>query len=230
MVIPDGFGQTGLTMSRAAKKLEYGIDDKEFVLNIDADVIGTIKTNSHSSLITDSAAAGTAFSTGYKTVNGYLGMDENKNTKGTILEALKLQGYKTGLVVTSTMTHATPAAYVAHVDDRDLQDKIAEQILDTTIADIKVDYLSGGGKCWWTPQNATDSCRKDDLNLITKAKDKGYNYFETREQFDDYVQNGGLTLPAFSLWANDGHIDFEIDRNPETTPSLSEQTKLAVDT
>lgn len=59
--------------------------------------------------MTDSAAAGTALACGYKTDNGALGVLPNGQPVGSVLEAAKLNGFKTGLVVTSTINHATPA-------------------------------------------------------------------------------------------------------------------------
>ncbi|MEJ7230853.1 alkaline phosphatase, partial [Staphylococcus epidermidis] len=66
--------------------------------------------------ITDSAVAGTALSTGKKTFNGAIGVDNNKQAQKTVLEQAKESGKSTGLVSTAEITDATPAAYAAHVD------------------------------------------------------------------------------------------------------------------
>ncbi len=100
--------------------------------------IGLIKTSCTSHTITDSAAGATAFSTGEKTYKRAIGVSKDSLPLPTILETLKDKGYQTGLVSLTSITHATPAAYYAHVKDRDLQDDIALQLVD-------VDFFAGGG-------------------------------------------------------------------------------------
>lgn len=102
--------------------------------------IGLIKTSSTSHKITDSAAGATAFSTGQKTYKRAIGVSSDSTALPNILELLQKKGYKTGLVSLTSITHATPAAYYAHVKDRDLQDDIALQLVDANI-----DFFAGGG-------------------------------------------------------------------------------------
>ena len=68
--------------------------------------------------ITDSAPAGTALSTGYKTNPGVVGLNSEGTPQATILEAAELNGLSTGIIATSEITHATPAAFSAHVENR----------------------------------------------------------------------------------------------------------------
>ena len=68
--------------------------------------------------VTDSAASGTALSAGQKTYNGAIAVDVDKNPVKTMLEWAQEKGMATGLVATSTVTHATPASFGAHVDYR----------------------------------------------------------------------------------------------------------------
>ena len=91
--------------------------------------------------VTDSAAAGTALSTGVKTYNGAIAVDESKQPVKTVLEYALEKGMATGLVATSTITHATPAAFAAHVDSRNKYAEIARQM-----ANAKVTVLFGGGR------------------------------------------------------------------------------------
>lgn len=226
-MVPDGFGPAYATLGRVFKQHrdELDVDQR---LNIDPHLIGTIRTRSNSSLITDSAASGSTYATGFKTYNGAISVDPFGTPKGTILEALKSQGYKTGLVVKSTLTDATPGVFASHVEDRGEQDKMAEQMVGLGKLGHLVDYMSGGGKCWWIPQDQDGSCREDDIDLIAKAKELGYNFFESKSEFDDYLSNG-LTLPALSFWANED-VDFALDRDPAKTPSLDDQARLALKT
>ena len=92
--------------------------------------------------VTDSAAAATAFSTGVKTFNGAVGVDAQGNPVPTLLEDARRAGKATGLVTTSQVTDATPAAYAAHVTDRAQQSEIARQFLEAS----KPDVILGGGE------------------------------------------------------------------------------------
>jgi alkaline phosphatase len=94
--------------------------------------------------VTDSAASGTALSAGLKTYNGAIAVDVDKNPVKTMLEWAQEKGMATGLVATSTVTHATPASFGAHVDYRKKEAEIAEQF---AVADI--DVILGGGKKFW---------------------------------------------------------------------------------
>ena len=94
--------------------------------------------------VTDSAASGTALSAGTKTYNGAIAVDSDKKPVKTMLEWAKDKGMSTGLVATSTITHATPASFGAHVDYRKKEGAIAEQF---ALADI--DVMLGGGKKFW---------------------------------------------------------------------------------
>ena len=94
--------------------------------------------------VTDSAASGTALSAGLKTYNGAIAVDKEKLPVKTMLEWAEEKGMKTGLVATSTVTHATPASFAAHVDYRKKENEIAQQY-----ANSDVDVILGGGKKFW---------------------------------------------------------------------------------
>lgn len=94
--------------------------------------------------ITDSAAAGTALSTGYKTYNGALGLNIDKQTVPTVLEYAKYRGKSTGLVGTSQINHATLAAFAAHMESREQYEQIADDYLDERIeGKQKIDVMLG---------------------------------------------------------------------------------------
>ncbi len=94
--------------------------------------------------VTDSAASGTALSAGQKTYNGAIAVDIDKNPVKTMLEWAKEKDMATGLVATSTVTHATPASFGAHVDYRKKESEIAQQF-----AHADIDVILGGGKKFW---------------------------------------------------------------------------------
>ena len=94
--------------------------------------------------VTDSAAAATAMATGMKVSNGVLSVaiPGDGRPLPTILEQFKQMGRSTGLVTTTYITHATPAAFAAHVASRDKHDLIAQDYLQRTRPDV---MLGGGG-------------------------------------------------------------------------------------
>jgi alkaline phosphatase len=139
--------------------------------------------------VTDSAAAATAFSTGYKSFNGAIGVDAQGRARPTLLEDARRAGKATGLVTTSQVTDATPAAYAAHVSDRAEQSEIARQYLERS----KPDVILGGGEDFWYPPGtagahpdhpATDPSEEskgDRGNLVERARALGYRTVSTRE-------------------------------------------------
>ncbi|ETK83993.1 hypothetical protein L915_10978, partial [Phytophthora nicotianae] len=120
MMIPDGTGPNIFTLARTV--LDPSLQTR---LHIDPHLMGTIQTHSSTSYITDSAAAATAYSTGYKTYDSAIAVDTYEQPLGTVLEAAKARGMVTGMIVTCRVTHATPASFAAHVLDRDSEDDIA---------------------------------------------------------------------------------------------------------
>lgn len=124
--------------------------------------MGLSKTHSADKYITDSAAGGTALSTGIKTYNGAIGVDMDKKSVKTILEEAEDKGLATGLVSTSSITHATPASFIAHQESRNMYEEIAADFLKTDI-----DVFIGGGYKHFTE-------RKDGRNLVEELKQKGY--------------------------------------------------------
>ena len=124
--------------------------------------ISLMKTSSATHKITDSGAGGTALSCGVKTYNGAIGMGNDTNSVENITEILAEKGVRNGIVATSSITHATPAAFYAHVPIRKMENEIALQMLAT-----KVDFFAGGGIKYFAK-------RKDGQNLILKLEAKGY--------------------------------------------------------
>ncbi len=124
---------------------------------------GFSKTNSADNLITDSAAGATALSTGEKTNNGAIGIDTKGRPKKTLLEMAEEKGLSTGMVVTCSGTHATPASFIAHQANRGMSQEIAADFLKT---DFEV-LISGG-------RNDFEK-RSDGRNLLTELETKGYD-------------------------------------------------------
>ena len=164
------------------------------------------------------AAGGTALATGVKTYDGAIAVDTSQRPVGTILEGAERKGLATGLVVTSRLTHATPAVFSAHVADRDLENEIARQQLNK---DIEV--LLGGGRRHFIPETMNGSARNDEKNLLNRAQKQGYDIVETADELA--AVDDGPVLGLFS----DSHMAYEIDRDETDQPSLATLTQRALD-
>ena len=152
LFIGDGMGVAHIT---AAKIARGNINLERF------SVTGLVTTHSANRLITESAAASTALATGYKTNNRAISVSVENEPLKTLFEYAKERGKSIGVVVTSSVTNATPAAFMAHADDRRQQADIAEQI-----ANSGIDVLIGGGWAYFVPATNEGSKRKDPKNLL----------------------------------------------------------------
>jgi len=124
--------------------------------------IGLINTSSSREDITDSAAGATAFASGVKTYNGAIGVADDSTEVKTLVEIVSKQHIKTGVISTSSIQHATPASFYAHVINRGLYEDIAA---DMVVSDI--DFFAGGGTQFFNK-------RQDGKNLLEELKAKGF--------------------------------------------------------
>lgn len=163
--------------------------------------------------VTDSAASATAFSSGVKTYNGAVGVDNDKNNLTSVLEQAKENGKSTGLVVTSEVTDATPAAYAANVDSRDKKDEIATQFYDQRInGQHTVDVILGGGEKYFGSENG---------NLKNKFAQDGYDVVENKEALLNAQSDQVLGLFA------EENMPLQIDASNDD-PRLSEMQSVAL--
>jgi len=192
LYIGDGFGLAPKTAARMA--MGQGTTGKRFtsdagfqVLNLDKmKYNATVTTHSLNSWITDSAPGASVYACGKpgKQDNEVIALNPGSGAAiETILEAAKKQGYAVGLVTTTRVTHATPAAFASHIWFRDLEDYIAAQYIASTQAEyqaifdssptaafrysaprdwvlptpkvgVELDVLLGGGSRHFLPRNA----------------------------------------------------------------------------
>src|SRR5262245_50279842 len=122
LLIGDGLGFSQLTLSRLALEGPGGRLALESM-----PVTGIVSTWSASNSVTDSGAAATAFGSGEKTDNKFIGLDRDRNAVVTLGQAAKRAGWRVGYVTTTRITHATPACFYAHHADRDDETAIAAQ-------------------------------------------------------------------------------------------------------
>jgi alkaline phosphatase len=182
-------------------------------------VEGWIRTASANNPVTDSAAGATALATGVKTNNMMIGLDPESNLLTTILEHAQSEGMAVGLVTTTKITHATPAAFASHVPDRRMMTEIAAQFLSR-----EVDVLMGGGEDEFLPATATGCYpesgeRNDSRNLIDEAISAGYVYVCSATALNQVDSTSVSRL--LGLFADE-------DMTHPFTPSLAEMTQKAV--
>lgn len=166
------------------------------------------------SLVTDSAAAGTALSSGEKTDSQRLGTRPDGSAMTSILEKAKRSGFGTGVVTSVGISHATPAAFYAHVDNRNSYDQINEQLIAS-----KVDFAAGS--TFLTERRST--MKEEDW--VKKAKDAGIEVFIGQ---DEFKQVKGKRVIYLSNSLANHVLPFAIDRKPGDT-TLSDFTEGAID-
>jgi len=171
--------------------------------------IGLIKTSSSIQYITDSGAAATAFACGVKTFNGAVGVADDSTDVENIIEIISPKNIRSGLISTSSITHATPAAFYAHNISRGSAEEIA---LD--LAQSDVDFFAGGGLRYF-------NSRSDNKNLLNDLKDKGFTIDTTAlseiTKINSYPKAAYLLAKNHMPPASKGRGDF-----------LSKATELAI--
>ncbi len=175
---------------------------------------GLMDTASANSMVTDSAAASSAWGCGHRVDNGAVNFTPDGKEQEPIAKLLKRTSRtRIGLVTTATITHATPAGFAAAVPDREQQDEIAPQYLD------RVDVLLGGGADHFDP-----ATRKDRANLRDRFAATGYAL-----PTDAHTLATAKSPKLLGLFAKD-HLPFHIDRGGpgDPTPPLATMTRAAL--
>lgn len=185
-------------------------------------VAGIVSTWSASNATTDSGAAATAMATGVKTTNQHLGTAVDGRPLRTLGEAAIDAGWQVGYVTMVAVTHATPAAFYAHVEDRyDEVETIAEQLLEHP-----ADVVLGGGLAAFLPAER-DGLRRDGRNLLEEAETMGWTVWRQRRDLE-----GPLPDRLLGLFADD-ELAFRLDderlAEEQRAPSLERLTEVALD-
>jgi alkaline phosphatase len=177
-------------------------------------VSGLQNTNSLTSFVTESSAAGNAWSTGVKTVNGGLAIHADGRKLTPIFALAKQQGKAVGLVTTTTITHATPASFVVSNPDRNAEEQIAEQYLD-----FGAEVYLGGGTRFFDP-----AVRRDRKDMYAAFAAKGYGVVKNPRELE--ASNASKLLGVFSS----SHVPYEADRRFQgvDVPSLAQMTRAAL--
>ena len=157
--------------------------------------IGVVDTHSASNDITDSAAAGTALASDHKTKNGMVGMNPDTIPVKTMLEVFAEQGKETGIVVTSYVTHATPASFYAKVPKRSKYEDIALQMAENPYLNL----IIGGGMKHFNQ-------RKDSVNLVERMENElGWRVYDTLANID-------VTCKKYAVMADENHMPHAAER------------------
>jgi len=198
LFIGDGMGVSqifsGMTANKGKLNLEY------------LKYIGFSKTQAFGAYVTDSGAGGTAIASGVKTYNGAIGVNHDTIAVPTILELAEAKDLSTGLIATSTVTHATPASFISHQKSRSMHEAIAKDFLQTDI-----DVVIGGGMKYFAQ-------REDGQSLIPVLREKGYSIFTEETQLTKSNEN------RFFALLNDGSLP----RANKRKNYLANATKIAL--
>lgn len=202
LCIGDGMGTE---QQRAASYYLTGSDASLSFSNFP--VKGFVSTNSADSSITDSAASATAMATGVKVNNGVISrrLPGNGEDLETLLEYAKARGKSTGIVTTTAVTHATPAAFTAHNESRSNYSGIALDLFTVTKPNV---ILGGGGSVYGV-----------DLEAVTAY---GYNLVTTGSDLLNTADDSFLC----GIFNND-HLPYEFD-GYTTQPHLHEMAGTAL--
>lgn len=231
LFIGDGMGSAQVSAAEAflaARKEadEVGGSAKSSPLGMSRlPVRGVQRTSSYDSLITDSAAAGTALATGSRTNGGVIGLDPASGRPlTTIAELAKDSGMKVGIVTSVSLDHGTPAAFYAHVPSRGDYHEIGHALVASGF-----DYFGGGGLL--DPDGAQAGATPHG-NVLEAARDAGYAIARTRDAFSALAP--GTPAVAIGPVLDDRQaLYYELDRvgaaDDTAHISLAELTRKGID-
>lgn len=217
LMVSDGMSPGVLTLAEAYSKLTRKRGTQWWqLLNHRGVVGGLMDTASANSMVTDSAAAASAWGGGQRVNNGAINISPAGKEIRPIAAILKEKNARIGLVTTATVTHATPAGFAASVTTRSNENEIATQYLN------RVDVILGGGSIFFDPQKRPD--KRDLKGDFIKA---GYQFVGDRDSL--LASREKKLLGTFSQ----EHLPYSIDRDHDEklaaeVPSLTEMALAAL--
>jgi len=219
LFIGDGMGPTQLraaSLFHAARPSAGASVSTKFAMDR-FPVRGTCATHPLRRKVTDSAAAGTALSCGFKTTNGTVCMDGSHGKRfRTVAEMARDKGMKVGILTSVSLDHATPACFYAHRPSRNMYYEIATDLVRSGF-----DYFAGGG--FRKPGG-----RKGQPNIMDLAREKGYTIVRTRKQLRALTPGGGKAIAIDRTLDRHGALWYELDR-PDDHISLAEFTRRGIE-
>jgi len=223
VLIPDGMSVTGTTLARLYQGAPLALDPL---------ASGLMATWNGDGTIADSAPAGSAISSGWKSQSGNIASTgktykwpgarvpeagEELRPVATLLEAARLSGRATGIISTSKFMHATPADFSAHDPSRKSYDNLTEQIVYN-----QLDVILGGGIKYLKPESRKD---KEDMAAILQAR--GYAIVGNTADLNRF--SGKKLVGVFGKTDAHTALSYDLDRDPMREPSLAEMTGKAIE-
>jgi alkaline phosphatase len=216
--VSDGMSASVPTMVDHLSQLNFGRPSYwSWLMGQENVVNGLQDCRSLNSVVTDSAAAASAWGSGRWIWNNQLNTFPDGTELRTLTDVMHGGGVRTGLVTTATMTHATPAGFSVSCTNRALQPLIAELYLASD-----VDVLLGGGGQFFDPAR-----RSDGKDLYAAFAAKGYAVAKTRDEM--VAQRSSKILGIFA----DSHLPYTVDRDHDPqlqhmVPTLAEMSRAAI--
>jgi len=260
LFLGDGMGISTITAARIFAGQQRGGTGEEYELPFDRfPHVALVKTYNTDAQVADSAGTMTAIMAGEKTRIGFVNVAANvehgdcagslANPLTSLLELAEDRGWASGIISTTRITHATPAATFAHAPDREWESDaqltpdavaagcrdIARQLVEFDRGD-GIDVILGGGRVPLLPSTERDpeygevpGGRRDGRNLVDewRAAAVGRRYVWNAEQFAALSPaSDGQVLGLFEP----SHMQYEIDRTGDRAgePSLEEMTRFAI--
>ena len=233
-----------LQARQIARILSKGITEGRYndLLNMEKmDNVAVVTTSGYDAIVTDSANSASAYATGHKSVVNAMGVYEDCTKDPfddpkveNIIELVKrTRGMATGIVSTSNITDATPAAMVSHTRRRAEQNFIAQSMLEDK---HRPDVILGGGSRHFIPMDVPGSKRKDNVDVIKSFEDLGYSFSGTKTELENTPESADKLLGLYQLDNMNVYIDRAVIKNPKALkgfndqPGLVEMTEKAIDT
>ena len=217
IMFADGVAPTqwdfGRYSSEVLRKLPFASTDVVFRDG----VLGLMSTSPLGPYVTDSAAAASAMSTGFKAEIGAVSITPDGTPKRTLMQAAKAAGKRIGLVTTATVYDATPAAFSVNAKSR----RDSQVLVDLYFA-LEPDVVLGGGADFFLPLGMSGGKRKDGKDLIAAFRAKGYQVARDTAQLR--AASGAKLL---GLFANED-MDLELDRDPAREPVTADLAAAAL--
>jgi alkaline phosphatase len=239
ILIGDGLGIAHRT---AARIMLHGVSQGKALAPLAMDempVTGIVRTSSLNSIVTDSSPGAAVYSTGNKNDNNEEGVFpddtadafDNPRIENIGEYLARTQGKWLGIVTTTDVTDATPAAFGVHTSNRGAGTGIADQFLDEAVPKANLRVLLGGGRSWFLPSGVAGSSRSsssdyqlpDELaagwgvkagakdsarDLLQDFQTAGFSYVGDRQKLAALPPGTTRLLGLFQL----GHLNAALDR------------------
>ena len=239
LIIGDGMSVAHRTAARMlSKQIENGHYSGELAMD-DMAHMAMVSTSALDSIVTDSASSMSAYTTGHKTCGGAMGVYCASNKSQfehprveTLAELVKRDlGLAVGIVTTTEVVDATPAAMVAHTVSRTTRNEIAAMLFDAA-----PDVLMGGGRAYFQPGATSGSKRQDEIDYVARFRERGYGYASTATEMMQAARDPSAErlLGLFHPSNMDGVLDRRLTKGGSVKaypdqPDLPDMVRSAID-